>query len=86
VGADRLALDDPSARRLRALAQVRAAAVDAKEALSYDTHALVPITPAGLMTGVRITRAEFEEMAPPALLRCLVALRRRPTGRGDTNP
>jgi Ethanolamine utilization protein EutJ (predicted chaperonin) len=70
VGADALDPDgDPSPHRLRALAQVRAAVVDAKEALSHDTQAVVPVTLPGLMTEVRITRAEFEEMARPALLR-----------------
>ena len=48
---------------------MRAATVDAKEALSYDTQAVVPVTLPGLMTEVRITRTEFEEMAAPALLR-----------------
>jgi hypothetical protein len=70
VGADALDPDgDPSPHRLRALAQVRAAVIDAKEALSYDTQAVVPVTLPGLMTEVRITRAEFEEMARPVLLR-----------------
>jgi molecular chaperone DnaK len=70
VGAHTLRPDgDPSPVQLRALAQVRAAAVDAKEALSYDTQAVVPVTLPGLMTEVRITRTEFEEMARPALLR-----------------
>ena len=70
LGADALDLgDDPSPRELRALAQVRAAVVDAKEALSYDTQAVVPVTLPDLMSEVRITRAEFEELARPALLR-----------------
>lgn len=68
--------DEPAARELRALAQVRAAAVDAKEALSYDTQAVVPVTLPGVMSEVRITRAEFEEMARPALLRTIEVFRR----------
>ena len=77
VGAQTLRPDgDPSPVQLRALAQVRAAAVDAKEALSYDTQAVVPVTVPGLMTEVRITRGEFEEMARPALLRTVDVFRR----------
>jgi molecular chaperone DnaK len=77
VGAPTLRPDgDPSHVQLRALALVRAAAVDAKEALSYDTQAVVPVTLPGLMTEVRITRAEFEEMARPALLRTVDVFRR----------
>ena len=68
--------DEPAARELRALAQVRAAAVDAKEALSYDTQAVVPVTLPGVMSEVRITRAEFEELARPALLRTIEVFRR----------
>ena len=70
LGIDALDLgDDPSPHELRALAQVRTAVVDAKEALSYDTQAVVPVTLPDLMSDVRITRAEFEELARPALLR-----------------
>jgi molecular chaperone DnaK len=77
VGAPALRPDgEPSPVLLRALAQVRAAAVDAKEALSYDTQALVPVTVPGLMTEVRLTRGEFEEMARPALLRTVDVLSR----------
>ena len=77
VGAQALRPDgDPSPVQLRALAQARAAAVDAKEALSYDTQAVVPVTVPGLMTEVRITRGEFEEMARPPLLRTVDVFRR----------
>jgi Ethanolamine utilization protein EutJ (predicted chaperonin) len=77
VGAPTLRPDgEPSPVLLRALAQVRAAAVDAKEALSYDTQALVPVAVPGLMTEVRLTRGEFEEMARPALLRTVDVLSR----------
>ena len=65
---------DPTPTQLRAIAQIRAAAVDAKEGLSYDTQAVVPITLAELMTEVRITRREFEEMARPALGRTVDVL------------
>ncbi len=66
----------PSPAQVRAVAQLRAAAVDAKEALSYDTEAVVPVALPELMTEVRITRAEFEEMARPALLRTVEVFRR----------
>ncbi|HKH03675.1 MAG TPA: Hsp70 family protein [Acidimicrobiales bacterium] len=75
VGQEALEPEDGGSRPyLRALAQVRAAVVDAKEALSYDTQAVVPVTLPGLMAEVRITRREFEEMAGPALLRTVEVL------------
>jgi actin-like ATPase involved in cell morphogenesis len=51
----------------RAMAQVHAAAVDAKEALSSDTIAQIPVILLGYTGEVRITRAEFEERIRPWL-------------------
>jgi Hsp70 protein len=58
--------DDPAL--LSGLAQVRAAAVDAKEALSSDTHATVPVVLPGCTSEVRLTRPELERMAAPVVL------------------
>jgi actin-like ATPase involved in cell morphogenesis len=53
-----LAASDPEVRR--ALTQLRADCTLAKEALSNDTEATVPVIVPGLHTEVRITRDEFE--------------------------
>ena len=65
--------DDPAL--LSGLAQVRAAAVDAKEALSSDTHATVPVVLPGCTGEVRITRPELERMAAPVVLHTVELVR-----------
>jgi YVTN family beta-propeller protein len=45
---------------LRAVAQVRDSAVEAKEALSTDVEAVIPVILPGITEEVRLTRAEFE--------------------------
>jgi YVTN family beta-propeller protein len=54
----RLDLTDVST--LRAVAQARANAVEAKEALSTDMEATIPVILPGITEDVRLTRAEFE--------------------------
>jgi actin-like ATPase involved in cell morphogenesis len=75
--------DDPV--MLAALAQVRAAAVDAKEALSADTQAMVPVMLPGCTGEVLISRSELEEMVAPVVLRT-VDLVRQVCGSADVGP
>jgi len=65
--------DDPVL--LAALAQVRAAAVDAKEALSADTQATVPVMLPGCTGEVLISRSELEHMVAPVVLRTVDLVR-----------
>jgi molecular chaperone DnaK len=65
---------DPAA--LAALAHLRNECIEAKEALSSDTEASVPVLLPGLHTEVRLTRAELEAMVRPPLLETVAALRR----------
>jgi molecular chaperone DnaK len=65
--------DDPVL--LGALAQVRAAAVDAKEALSSDTHATVPVLLPGCTGEVLISRSELERTVAPVVLRTVDLVR-----------
>jgi hypothetical protein len=57
-----------------ALAQVRAAAVDAKEALSSDTQATVPVVLPGC-TARCCSPAELERMVAPVVLRTVDLVR-----------
>lgn len=66
--------DDPAA--LQALARLRRECVDAKEALSSDTDAVVPVMLPGTATEIRLTRSEFEAMVRPALGETIDAMRR----------
>jgi actin-like ATPase involved in cell morphogenesis len=52
--------DDPSARV--ALATLRRECIEAKEALSFDSEAVIPVLVGGAQTTVRLTRSEFEEL------------------------
>lgn len=58
-------LDDPA--HVTAMARLRRECVDAKEALSADTAATVPVLLGGVQTSVRITRGEFEAMIAGAV-------------------
>jgi actin-like ATPase involved in cell morphogenesis len=69
-----LDMTDPAV--LSALAQVRANAVEAKEALSSDLDAGISVILPGVSRQVRLTRAEFEERARPLLERTIVTFRR----------
>jgi molecular chaperone DnaK len=66
--------DDPTT--ISAVARLRQDCVDAKEALSSDTDATIPVLLPGLQTEVRITRGEFEGLIRPSLVDSIEALRR----------
>nr|WP_232528433.1 Hsp70 family protein [Microbacterium sp. MAH-37] len=71
AGADLAAAVAPDRRA--ALADLRSAVTSAKESLSSDADAAVPVRLPSLETSVRITRSEFESMAGPMLERTLDA-------------
>jgi molecular chaperone DnaK len=71
---DRLDPDAPTTLAL--LARLRQDCVDAKEQLSSDTEATIPVTLPDLQTEVRITRAELEAKIAPPLHDTIRALRR----------
>jgi actin-like ATPase involved in cell morphogenesis len=71
---DSLDPEDPDV--LSAVARLRREVVDAKEALSSDTEATIPVLLPDLRTQTRITRGEFEAMIRPALEETIVSLRR----------
>jgi molecular chaperone DnaK len=60
-----LNFDDPAI--IADVRQLRRDCVDAKEALSFDVEAVIPVTLGELRRSVRLTRAEFEESISPAL-------------------
>lgn len=66
--------DDPAA--MTAIARLRHDCVDAKEALSSDTDARIPVLLPGVQTEVRITRAELEAMVRPPLAETIESLQR----------
>ena len=66
--------DDPTA--IAAVARLRQECVDAKEALSTDTDASIPVLLPNVQTEVRLTRSEFESMVRPALGESIAAMRR----------
>ncbi|GGD74853.1 Hsp70 family protein [Microbacterium murale] len=66
----------PDATTRIALARLRRASVAAKEALSFDADATIPLTLSGNGSTVRITRSELEAMMDPALERTLDGLER----------
>ncbi len=70
----RLDEEDPAA--IAAVARLREECTQAKEALSADTDATVPVILPNLVTEVRLTRAELEAMVRPALHDTIAALRR----------
>ena len=71
---DRLDLDDPTHRS--ALERLRTECVDAKEALSVDEMADIPVLLPTAQATVRITRAEFETAIRPAIAQAIDALQR----------
>jgi YVTN family beta-propeller protein len=71
---------DPAA--LSAMARLRADCVAAKETLSSDTEAQIPVLLPSLQTEVRVTRSEFEAMIRPTLSETVDALRRALRGAG----
>ncbi|GIF49731.1 Hsp70 protein [Asanoa ferruginea] len=71
---DELDEDDPSA--IAAVSRLREECVAAKEALSADTDASIPVLLPNVSTEVRLTRGELESMVRPALYGSIEALRR----------
>lgn len=65
---------DPAA--LAAVARLRRDCVEAKEALSSDTDAVIPVMLPTRQTEVRITRSEFEGLIRPSLLDTIGAMER----------
>jgi molecular chaperone DnaK len=63
---------DPAARV--ALATLRRECVEAKEALSFDSEAVVPVLVGQSQTTVRLTRSEFEEMIEEGVERTIDVL------------
>ncbi len=68
------AIDD--AAQMPALARLRRDCVEAKEALSTDVDAVIPVGLAGARTSIRLTRGEFEDIIRPALEDTVGATRR----------
>jgi molecular chaperone DnaK len=67
--------DDSSAART-ALAKLREDCVGAKETLSVDTEATIPVLLPRIQTEVRLTRAEFEDIVRPRIRETISALER----------
>lgn len=74
AGLTSLDLDDPSVRS--SVVRLREECIAAKEALSDDSEAIVPVMLPGLQTSVRITRPEFEQMIRPVLRETVTMLQR----------
>jgi molecular chaperone DnaK len=66
--------DDPVVRS--GMIRLRGDCIAAKEALSDDSEAVIPVMLPGLQTQVRITRPEFENMIRPVLRETVDMLRR----------
>ena len=71
---EQLDQNDPAAQA--AVARLRQDCVEAKQALSSDTDAVVSVLLPNLQTEVRITRQEFESLIRPSLVDTLAALQR----------
>ncbi len=69
-------LDPGDPATLTALARLRQECVEAKEALSSDADASVPVVLPGLVTEIRITRVEFEGLIRVPLSETIESLRR----------
>jgi actin-like ATPase involved in cell morphogenesis len=74
--------DDPAVQA--AVARLRDACRDAKEGLSSDTQAVIPVSLPGVQTSVRITRRELEDMVRPRLTETVEALDRAVRSAGLT--
>ncbi len=73
-GLESLDPDDPEA--MLALARLRRDCVEAKESLSFDTEATIPVALPGRHTRVRLNRSEFEAMIAPSVQDTVDATRR----------
>ena len=70
-------LGDPSDPDLvRALARLHRECVEAKEALSFDTDAVIQVDLPGRRSRIRLNRGEFEAMISPRLADTVAATRR----------
>ncbi|HVH24213.1 MAG TPA: Hsp70 family protein, partial [Pseudonocardia sp.] len=69
-------LDDSDPATLLGLNRLRRDCVTAKETLSSDDEAVIPVALPGLSTFVPLTRAQFEEMVRPAIGETVSATRR----------
>jgi molecular chaperone DnaK len=69
-------LDPDDSAVASAVARLRQECVEAKEALSADTEATIPVVLPNVQTEVRITRAEFEALIRSPLADTIEALRR----------
>lgn len=67
-----------------ALAVLRGACREAKEALSFTTDVVIPVLLPGIHTEIRLTRAEFEEMLRPRLEDTVRVLERAVQSAGAT--
>lgn len=67
---------DVDASDTAALARVREECREAKEALSADTEAVIPVALPGIHTQVRVTRSEFEAIVAPRVRETVAALER----------
>jgi molecular chaperone DnaK len=72
--------DDPTA--MAAVGRLRQECNEAKEALSSDTDASIPVLLPNLQTQVRLTRGEFEDMIRPQISMTIDALGRAVAGSG----
>jgi molecular chaperone DnaK len=79
---DGLDHDDPAVRS--ATQRLRQECSAAKEALSSDTDATIPVMLPGLQTEIRVTRPEFEAMVRPTLRETVEALKRAIASAGMT--
>jgi actin-like ATPase involved in cell morphogenesis len=71
---DELDVDDPAT--VLALRRLREECTEAKETLSFDSRATVPVLLPGVQAEVVITRAELEPMIRPMLADTIAAVRR----------
>ena len=76
VGAPLAALDPDDAAVQAGFARLREECRRAKEALSADSDATIPVAMPGIQTEVRITRAEFEAMIEPRIAETVAAVDR----------
>jgi molecular chaperone DnaK (HSP70) len=77
-----VALDSGDGSTRVAMARLREECRLAKEALSEDTEATIPVMLPGLHTQVRLTRSEFEGMIRPRVLETTQTLQRAVHGAG----
>ena len=84
IGSKLEGLDPEDPDVLSAVARLRRECVEAKEALSSDTEATIPVLLPELRTQSRLTRGEFEAMIRPALEETVLSLRRAVASAGLT--